>query len=129
MGHRAGASMINLAGVVTSPTLGATLFHVERTTKVLSNEGEEASAFVLVPYTGLLMPPTDAEVKTLGEGRRYDETVKALTPTPLVVGDGVTTESDVIQYDGRRWRVYACKDWKRYGYFRSFAELIKEVAP
>ena len=118
--------MINLANVINSPTLGAFNFQVERTVGTMVNEGEYQTTSTLVNYYGQIHPPSDADMKTLPEGRRTDEVIKVLTEIPLILGDGVEIESDVVKYDGRRWRLFGGKNWKRYGYYRAFAELIHE---
>lgn len=119
--------MINLSSVINSPTLGAFTFQVERIIGTLANEGEYQTTSTLVSYFGQIHPPSDADMKTLPEGRRTDEVIKILTEVPLILGDGVSIESDIVHYNGLRWRLFGGKNWNRYGYYRAFAELIHEV--
>jgi hypothetical protein len=73
---------------------------------------------------GCVQHVSEASAALFPEGTRIDDMIEVFTREKLIAPGGKIheAEADTIVWRGRRYRVYAIKDWGENGYYKVFAE-------
>lgn len=111
----------NVGEVVTNPDLQTAFQYAHRTQSISASRVVTITQGTPISSTGVIVPAKQTELKGLPEGTRVDDVIRIFTQTPIVLGDGISTQSDVILFEGRKWLVYAVNDWILYGFFDVWA--------
>ena len=114
--------MPNMIPVILNQVLGAASFTIVR------QPGRwEGGRFVQEPAQriearGNVQPMSDKELDQLPEGDRVKSVMTFVTPEEIFVTrkEGV---SDELEWNGRRYKVLAVKDWRMHGFYKAFAHL------
>lgn len=112
--------MIEISELMTDPDF-AQPFVIRRVSGAFAGEGEFTRTETTVNASGVIQPASEDDLKMLPEGERSDSAIKVYSKTELRRGDGAGTESDVIEWLGKRYRVMQSKPWQLHGYYFAIA--------
>ena len=110
-------SLINVARAIRHPRLRQT-FSVERNTGVFIGEGNYVVTPTTISRTGVIHPASEKEkLNFLPEGLRQSSAISIYCVEDLRISDGVGLESDVVIWQGAKYRIMFAKQWQQYGFW------------
>jgi hypothetical protein len=114
--------MINVSDIVSDP-FAAQSFTMYRVTSVPVIEGEFNTVVSTISRVGSIQPASQNDIATwVPEGDRSNEYIKVYSNQSLRMADGSINQSDVISWNGGRYRVIAMKHYEDFGYWFAVAE-------
>jgi hypothetical protein len=114
--------MIDFSELMDDEELGAAPFTLIRETVTHDAEGTPTTTQQRLAATGLVQPPSDDQILMLPEGNRTNNLLVFYTATLVQVGDQKTKQPDVIQYQGRTFRVVRVDSWGNAGYYAAIGQ-------
>lgn len=109
-------SLINVARAVRHPRLRQT-FTIERMAGTFT-EGRYTMTPTSATRTGIIHPASEKEkLNFLPEGQRQSSAISIYTTEDIRMGDGISTESDVVTWQGAKYRIAFAKQWQQYGFW------------
>ena len=101
-----------------------TTFSIEHETAGTWSRGVYSSQKEVVTVTGIVSPSNAADIETVEEGdRKHGLKTFYTNMLPFAVTNTLTT-SDVIVWDGKRYKLLHVFDYKANGYFKAIGELL-----
>ena len=112
--------MISVSHVLTNPNF-TTDFTIERKTGTWSNGIYTLGEPTVINRNGAIQPSSNDELQFLPEGERQNNAISIWCNQEIRMGDGVGINSDVIVYNGGRYKVQFMQDWSANGYWFAIA--------
>lgn len=108
--------MINLSRVVQSSKF-VQPFTVERKGGSYVEGRWTETLTSTINRVGIIQPAKQDQLNFLPEGERKDDTILIHCKDDILVGDGVSTMSDIIIYQGKKYRAAFMKPWALNGFY------------
>ncbi len=121
---------MNLAAILSDPELGGTTFYVFRPsyTKVMGEVVPSITTDTIVK--GNIQPASSEDLQLFPQEERSEEMIVILASYPFSLGEageGSFTSADIVNWQGRKYRVVRVKDWFPHGgYYKAWAVRQKE---
>ena len=121
---------MNLAAVLSNPDLGGTTFTVFRQSfnKVMGEVIPSVTTGTIV--TGNIQPASSEDLQLYPQEERSEEMIVILASYAFSLGEtgeGSFTSADIVNWQGRKYRVVKVKDWlDQGGYCKAWAVRQKE---
>lgn len=115
--------MIDISDIVGDPDFTQTIT-VQRVTGayVPGGEGEITKTEATLTRRAVVQPATaDDVVQYLPEGERTDQAIRIWCTQDIRMSDGALIYSDVVVWQGQRYRVEFSKPWQQHGYWFAIA--------
>ena len=112
--------MIDVSELQGDPDFAQTIVRLRPTT-TYAHEGVAGSTTTSASVVGCVQPPGDDEVKLLPEGVRLADCIAFYTNGDVSAGDGASQLPDILQWQGKSFRVLYKTDWSQNGYVRFIA--------
>lgn len=110
-------SLVNVARAIRHPGLRQS-FTVERQTGAFQGEGRYVLTPTVIQMTGIVQPTSAADrMNLLPEGQRQSASISIWSTVELRVSDGISDESDVVIWQGGKYRLMFVKHWELHGYW------------
>lgn len=106
-------SMIEL---MYDPELVQSFQIVHRAFTVNADRTTTASDVSTESAVGVVVPASPKALDVLPQGTRLQDVLRVFTRADVNTGDGKTTLSDVIVFDGFRWVVFTQNNWTHNGF-------------
>jgi hypothetical protein len=117
--------MIDISEMITDPDF-AIIFQIERQTGGAFEHGEYAETASIFTVTGIIHPynPKRQEYDLEGNIITGDIYVYCKHKLCLSRDDAETGTSDIVIWNGERYKLKDVKNWSQHGYYRAVAERI-----
>lgn len=122
-------NMPDVTAILYDPEVGGGQeFQVERNTLVRVRGGYSKTA-TLFNAIGNIQPQEDSNQTSTSEDL-LNESIVIYSTHFFQTGSNNGTdkvESDIVLYDGHRWRVTRVDDWSKWGWSRAYATKIRDI--
>jgi len=109
-------SLINVAQAIRHPRLRQT-FSIERMAGSYV-EGRYTLTPTVLSRVGIIHPASEKEkLNFLPEGQRQSSSISIYTTEDIRMSDGVSVESDVVTWQGAKYRIAFSKQWQQHGFW------------
>ena len=117
---------IDVSEILTDPELGGRSFVRQRptTSTTAKSEGESASTYTASTLPGIIQPAATADAKLLPEGVRLSDVQAFYSPGDMSPGNGDDELPDILQVDGKSYRVLHVQAFPEHGYSRALAQFF-----
>ena len=116
---------MNLASVLSDPDLGGTTFYVFRPSYTQVNGEVVPSITTGTIVSGNIQPATSEDLQLFPEEERSEDMIVIFAAFHFSLGEaaeGSFTSADIVNWQGRKYRVIRVKDWSTQGgYWKAWA--------
>ena len=121
---------MNLSPILSDPELGGTTFYVFRPsyTKVMGEVVPSVTTGTIV--SGNIQQATSEDLQLFPQEERSEEMIVILASYPFSLGeagDSSFTSADIVNWQGRKYRVVRVKNWfPQGGYYKAWAVRLQD---
>lgn len=117
---------VDVSDLMADPELGGTTFTRRRptTTTLAGSEGESRSTYVSTTLAGIVQPAATADAKLLPEGVRLTDVQAFFTASDISAGDGHSGLPDVLEHQGKKYRVLHVQAFGAHGMTKALAQFF-----
>lgn len=116
--------MINVGRVVSSSRLVQTFSINRKQGSYINGRWTESIQAGPLSKVGIVQPAKPESLLFLPEGERVEGAILIHSKDEIIVGDGVSTMSDIILWQNEEYRAAFKKPWQLNGYFCVIAVKI-----
>jgi hypothetical protein len=121
--------LLDLSEIVTDPEFLSTITRQRPTQSFVPGfEGRVRTTYVATSLQAIVQPVKPDFVAPSPEGERMDSWIEIYSAQSIFMVDA-TTESDIVEWNGGKYRVMKTERYEAYGYYVAYAQEYHPATP